>query len=164
MANEETIPQMRERIDQQNEQLKQLGAENRRLIARETFREAGLKPDHGDLFAAQDAKSEITVDTVKAFASQFGLIEETPATDAEVETTPAAAEQGDPADEVLSQMSSGGSGAGEGGAASTKQRMTRDEWTELSKTDPSAARQALLQGQVQLRKDNFYVQNHLVRG
>jgi len=158
MGNEDTIPQMRERIDQQNEQLRKLEADNRKLIARETFREAGLKPEHGDLFAAQDAKSDITVDTVKAFATQFGLVEE----EAPVEDTPAPAETGASADEALTQMSSGGSGAGEGGAASTKQRMTRDEWTELSKTDPAAARQALLEGQVQLRKDNFYVQNHLV--
>jgi hypothetical protein len=161
VVNEESVPQMRERIEDQNKELNQLRADNRKLSAREAFRDAGLNPAHGDLFAAQAVKGDITVETAKAFAEQFGLSTESPEKSTTDQETPAA-KTDEPDDSALSNMSGGGSGVGGIGAATATPKLTRDEWIELQKSDPAAARQALLEGRVQLRADNFYVQNRLV--
>lgn len=157
---DETIPQMRDRIDKQNDELNVLRGELRQYQARDAFRAADLDPKFGDLFAAQaDAKAEITPDAVKEFAVQYNL------TPVPVEQTEVAEEQpaesSEPADTALASMSSGGT-AGSGGAATAGNRMTRDDWVQLQTTDPVAARQALLEGRVELREDNFYVKNNLV--
>lgn len=158
---DETVPQMRDRIEKQNTEIRELRQSNRQLMARETFRDAGLKPEYGDLFAAQaDDKTEINTDTAKAFAEQYGLspaVVEEAAQEVEQQEETGASD-----DAVLAGMSSGGTTAGEGGAATTGPSMTRQDWIELQKSDPAAAQQALMQGRVQLREDNFYVQRGLV--
>lgn len=155
----ETIPQMRERIDAQNKELKRLrdenskyGAETRRLQARDAFREAGYQPVHGDLFAAQYPEGEIAPDSIAGFAQTYGLTPvapKEPAPEGEAET-------GAPAERALAGMSRSGSRPGEGGLppTTTDRSMTRDDWLALSKSDPAAARKAVKEGRVQIRKDN----------
>lgn len=161
---DETIPQMRERIDKQNTEISDLRSQLRTFEAREAFRDAGLKPEFGDLFAAQaDDKTAINTETASAFAEQYGLGASIVQEEAEVEEAPQTEEEsGAPAGSELASMSSGGTSAGDGGAATGGPTMTRQEWIALQQTDPAAAQSALMRGQVQLREDNFYVQRGLV--
>jgi hypothetical protein len=150
---------MRERIDAQNKELKRLReegstlrAETRRLQARDAFREAGFQPVHGDLFAAQNPEGDIAPDAIVGFAQTYGLTPVAPK-----EPAPEGeAEKGVPAERALAGMSRSGSRPGEGGQppASNDRSMTRDAWLELAKSDPAAARKAVQEGRVQIRKDN----------
>lgn len=165
--SEETIPQMRDQIDNLTKQLKdaqstnsKLTKENRVLAARDIFREQGYSPKAGELFAAQNPEGDITVEAVDTFAQEFGFGVLGSGTEGqegnaeeggtESETAPGSTE--------LSLMGRGGSGVGEGGASgSSSEPMTRQEWQELHARDPQAARAAVASGRVQISKDNFYV-------
>ena len=158
----ETIPQMRERIEAQNKELKtlrarstELEAETRRLQARDAFRDAGYHPKHGDLYAAQHPEGDISPDGIAGFAQEYNLAPVTPPP----APAPAPGEAGTsaPAETALASMARGGSRPGEGGqppAGQADRSMTRDAWLELMKSDPAAARKAVQDGRVQIRKDN----------
>lgn len=161
----DTVPQMRERIDQQNEQLKakeqelaELKAQLRTSNARELFREQGLSPKHAELFAATNPEGELTPEAVQEFATSYGLA--TPADEpSEAAEAPQEGTTEDPG-EGLSAFSGAGS-QGQAGEAATprKTKLTRDEWKALQKSDPAAAKNALLNGQVELNPNNFYVRS-----
>jgi hypothetical protein len=165
--SEETIPQMREQIDELTKQLKserntntQLATENRVLAARDVFRERGYSPKAGELFAAANPEGDITVESVDTFAQEFGF----GALDSGAENQEENADEGSEANEPapgnpdLSLMGRSGSGVGEGGAGgSSSEPMTRQEWQELYARDPQTARAAVASGRVQISDDNFYV-------
>ena len=159
---EETIPQMRERIDalekqvkSQNETNTKLQGENRTLKARDAFREQGYDPVHGELFASS-SESDITPEAVNEFAGRYGLNPTSPAASDE---GPAEAEQG--AEDVADGMESfsrAGSGPGTGGAAGPQSdTLTREEYMSLAQSNPAAAKEAVAAGRVQLRADNPWV-------
>jgi hypothetical protein len=157
----ETIPQMRERIEAQNKELaslrksnSELGVEVRKMQARDAFRSAGFKAVHGDLYAAQYPEGEMSADSIAAFAKEYGLAAEE--AQAAAEPQEEEAETGAKTGAALSGMSRSGSRPGDGGqpAAGADKTMTRQEWVELSKSDPVAARKAVREGRVQIRKDN----------
>jgi len=154
---EETIPQMRERIETLEKQLKSatsdqegLRSENRLLKARDVFREQGYDPVHGELFA-NSTDGDITAEAVDEFAGKYGLVTTTPDDDGSANNE--ASVEDDAGD--MASMSRAGSGAGSGGAAGpTGNTMTRQEYMELAKSNPAAAKEAVAAGRVQLRADN----------
>lgn len=158
---EETIPQMRETIDRLQKDLKastakqaELESANRLFQARDVARTVDLDPKLGELYA-KSADGDITPDGLQEFADNYGLVQapaETSEAPVEVEESGAEA----PGGAELSQMARGGSSAGEGAGSASEESMTRAEWTELSRTDPTAARQALAKGRVQISSDNPY--------
>lgn len=163
--SEETIPQMREALDNATKTIKKLeedltkqAGENRRLQAREAFRTAGFKPEHGDLFASANAEAEISVETALQFANEYNL--QPVEVSGGEQTPPQGEDAGAPTgSENLNSMSRAGSRAGEGGQQSTGNKtMTRQEWEQLNVRDPNAARQALAEGRVLIRADNPYAQ------
>ena len=162
--SEETIPQMRERIEALSKQVKDAEKASReaqdkaRLYeARDVFREAGYNPKHADLFV-KSHDGDITAEAVGGFAGEYGLAPATASTSEE--SSPEQSETGKDEDpgKDLSPFNRAGSGAGEGGAATANDNlMTRDEWEDLNRRDPNAARAALQRGRVQIRKDNPWV-------
>lgn len=167
--SEETIPQMRETIDRLEKQVKEttkantaLANENRVLSARDVFGEAGYAKSQGELFAAQNPEGEITPEAINEFVEKYGVAKVAPVTENE-------GGEGDSSDEgesdptgttgspALGALSRSGSGAGEGGAGgSDSKTLTREEWQELNRTDPVAAKAAVHQGRVQISRDNVY--------
>ena len=165
--SEETIPQMRERIKELEKQandaqskLAEASAENRRLSAREAFRAEGYSPEHGELFA-KSTDGDVSSEAINAFATQYGL---QPAASGE-ETKESESSEGDNSGAsdnaaALAAMSGGSSSSGSGGQQSTGgQKMTRQEYNEKVKSDPVAAREALMTGRVEMRDDNPWVAN-----
>lgn len=157
---EETVPQMRERIEEQNRELSKLRKENRTLSAKELFREKGYSPSHAELFTSS-YEGDLTVEAVEDFVTKFDLA---PAVPDEPKSAPEEEPQKeeeapapDPG-EGLSQFSGGGSRGGSGGAATPGSKtLTKDQWKELQKSDPAAAKLALLQGRVELNPNNPFV-------
>jgi len=162
MSNEETIPQLRERIDQQNKQIAGLRKQNgelRTVAASAAFESAGYRPEAGALYesVAGDEFVVPTTEAVEAFASQYNLGKVSTAAPSEGSGEPAPVEEeeqdevpAEPDRSALAALSrSGSSAGGSAGGASTEQ-MTRAEWIKLSQSDRAAADQALRQGKVQL--------------
>lgn len=168
MATEETIPQMRERIDQLKSEKQALEAsladkssELRLFMSRDAFREAGYAASHGELFAAQNPEGEIKPEAVREFAQKYGLnpvqqgsapaVEETSGDDAGEQEPQETTDPG----QALGTFPSGGSRPGADSAAGAGTRkMTKDELRELQKSNPAAARQALVEGRVQFSGPN----------
>ena len=158
---EETIPQMRERIEEQNKELSQLRRENRTLTAKELFREKGYSPTHAELFTAS-VEGDITPEAVDEFVTKFDLTPAEPKTEEAPEEGTQTEEEAPAPDpgEGLAEFSGGGSRSGSGGAATPGSKtVTKEQWRELQKTDPAAARMLLEQGRVELNPDNFYVKS-----
>lgn len=156
---EETIPQMRDRIEEQNKELSSLRRENRTLKASELFRDKGYSPSHAELFTSSH-EGDITAEAVEEFVQKFDLAPqsapETPPSDTQSEEEAPAPDPG----EGLSDFSGGGSRGGSGGAATPGTKtMTKEAWKDLQKSDPAAAKLALLQGRVELNPNNPYVKS-----
>lgn len=166
--SEETIPQMRERIESLEKNAKAsekalaaAEAKARLFEARDAFREAGYKPDYAELFV-KGYEGDITKEAAVEFAGKYGFAA-SGGTEAEGKTAEGATTEGTSQETQskgnLAALSRAGSRAGEGGAAPVgNEPMTRDAYNELYKTDPAAARKAVQEGRVQIRKDNPYAQ------
>ena len=153
--SDETIPQMRERIEELTKELskkdgeiEKLGGELRVRDAREAFRLAGYNPKHGDLFARENPEGDIDAEAVAQFADTWDL--------APADTSNPEGGEEESADDVddgsgaLADMNRSGSRSGAGGGGSSEQKTyTRSEWLELNQTDPAAAAAALNQGRVE---------------
>lgn len=156
--SEDTIPQMRERIDTQAAEIQtrdstisELQSELRASQAREAFRDAGYNPKHGSLYAQQNPDGDITEESVAAFAGEWDLTPASPSAPTEEVVDNAEASDGS---EALDSLDRSGSRAGSGGdGSSSEQVLTRQEWIELQLTDPVAAASAMNQGRVQLGED-----------
>ncbi len=166
--SEETIPQMRETIDRLAKDNKDLTTERdeavgevRSLNAKEFARVAEFKPAAGEMYA-KNTEGDLTAEGFVDFATALGLTAEKEADPATEKETPAAEEKAGaeaPGSSDLSKMSGGGSTTEGGTGGATEELMTREEWTELSRTDKHAAAIALAQGKVQLSKNNPYAGN-----
>lgn len=165
---EETIPQMQERIDNQNKEIAgqtktihTLNLENRRLLARDVAREKGYDASAGELFASANPEAEINEESLTEFINKFPGLASGGTASAGGESTDAAGE-GDEADQPavgssdLSQLARGGSRSGDSADGAAQQTMTIQEWQKLSVTDPSGAKEAIRQGRVQISRDNPY--------
>lgn len=158
---EETIPQMRERIEALEKQVKSLSGdkdtlntENRTLKAREFARDQGYDPVHGELFASS-TDGDITADGLSEFANKFGL--NPTSTEVANETTSTEESAEDNAD-AMDSFSRAGSGPGTAPAAGVgSDTLTRQEYMELAVSNPAAAKEAVAAGRVQLRSDNPWV-------
>lgn len=161
--SEETVPQMRERIEALEKQAKQAdearqAAESKARLfeARDAFRTKGLKPEYAELFISQHS-GEVTDEAVDGFVDRYKFQPENPTPPADGETK---TEKSVPGSTALSALSGAGSRPGDGGQQTpSEQAMTRQEWNELNKKDRVAARAVLARGGVQIRKDNIYAQN-----
>lgn len=170
MSTEETIPQMRDRIDAQNKQLSGLRKQNQELrtvAAESTFEAAGYNPKHAALFVTQTAEAGTipTSEVVEAFAGEWDLAkvkvdkqEQSGESSEPVEAEEQDAPQRAPGS-ALDPMSRSGSSTGAGAGGAGSEAMTRQEWIQLSKTDKAAAENALRQGRVQLSGDTPVVGN-----
>lgn len=161
--SEETVPQMRERIEaleKETADAKKAAADSqsraRLFEARDAFRSKGLKSEYAELFlGAHDG--DITADAVEGFVSKYGFQPESA-------PTPPADESSNTATNVLgssalSALARAGSAPGSGGQQTPgDEAITREDWNELNKKDPAAARAVLAKGGVQIRKDNIYAQ------
>ena len=160
---EETVPQMRARIEEQNKELSELrravqekdGA-IRRFEAREVFREAGLPAQHADLYTAANPEGEITKDGILEFANAYNLA---PQAESEPEPAEEATEEtaSDPGSGLEAFSGGGSRGGSEAAATPRPNKLTKEEWYDLQKTDPAAAKARLLAGEVELNPDNPYV-------
>ena len=158
--SEETIPQMREALDNANKSIKDLTATNEKLTtdnrgfaARDAFRNEGYAANHGDLYAASNPEGDITVDAVNEFAGQFNLakVETTVVADASEDADGGAGDSTDanaPGSTALGDMNRGGSSSGDGSGGAAPEKMTIAEWQALMQTDPVAGKEAQRQGRV----------------
>lgn len=158
--SEETPVQLREQLDTLEKELtktrksnEELAKENRGLKARDAFRGAELSPELADLFVAASPDAEITVDSVKEFATKYNIgapqVPEVPAGGEQPKETVTPNTQG------LEQVARAGSGAGQGGQPSTEtQVLSSSEFVDLLRTDKAAAQAALAKGLVKVRDDN----------
>lgn len=163
--SEETIPQMRERIDglqgevkTANERAEAAEKKARLFEARDAFREQGYNPKHAELFVAQNASGDITAEQVTGFADEFGLSpvsvnsESSGAEESGSEETAASTD-------ALAGMGRAASPPGTGGQENAgTERLSHQEWQELNEKNPSSAKEALRQGRVDTLPGNYYEQ------
>ncbi len=162
MADEETIPQMRETIDRLKKEnrtaektITEQAGELRVRDAREAFRAQDLNPRHGDLFASQEPESDINAETVTAFAEAWNL-GAAGAGDSDTDEGDDTSEVTD-GSEDLSTMSGGSSAAGDQIPSGDEiELMPRDEWVQLSITDPARAKQIAASGRGAISADHPY--------
>jgi len=164
--SEETIPQMREALDNANKSIKDLTAANERLTsdnrgfaARDAFRNEGYAANHGDLYAASNPEGDITVDAVNEFAGQFNLakVETGPAPDADPDADGGAGDGTDadaPGSTALGELNRGGSSSSDGSGGAALEKMTIPEWQALMLSDPAAGKEAQRQGRVAVSETN----------
>lgn len=158
--SEETVPQMRERIEALEKQVKEeadakSAAESKARLyeARDAFRGKGLKAEYAELFISNHS-GDVTEEAVNGFVEKFGFKPETAPTPPAEEGSTVKNVTGSTA---LSNMSGAGSRPGDGGQQTPgEEAMTRQDWNELNKKDRVAARAVLARGGVQIRKDNIY--------
>lgn len=141
-----------------------LGTVNKTLEAKGLFVDLGLSPKQAALFVrGLEPGAEVTKEAVLAFAQEYDLSAES--SDSGSEGEEGAGQSAPPVGNApLSTMAQAGSRPGQasqGGAGTGS--LTRDEWQALHKENPAAAGEALRQGRVQLREDNFYRQTGLVK-
>lgn len=165
MSAEETIPQLRERIDQQNKHIAGLRKQNGDLFsvaASAAFESAGYNPKHAQLFVSRAGDDVVipTTEAVEAFAVEWDLGKVSPEATSEGTGGPASVEEEEqtapqeaPGSTNLEQLSRSGSSAGAGAGGAGSEKMTRAEWIQLSQQDKAAAENALRQGKVQLSGD-----------
>lgn len=166
--SEEGIPQMRERINELEKQLKaaqdeaaKANSRARLFEAKDVFREQGYNPIHAELFVQGQPEGDITPESVDAFAQKYGL-----APTGEGEGSQSSGTEGEdseredsapPSDTGLSSFGRAGSGSGDGGSApATTEKLTHEEWKELHQKDPARARKAVADGRVEFKEGNFY--------
>lgn len=177
-AEGQTIPQMREVIEQRDKTIADLTAKYqesqtqvRAFQARTALEEAGYNPKLSKMLVSHVGDGDIDEDAVASFVTEFELTpiskgaSDAPATEqTENDTATEEPQESESASTSLSGLSRAGSHSGDGGQqAAGIEKMSRDDWLELNKQNPVAAGQALSEGQVEMRPDNFWVQNVLDR-
>lgn len=168
MSAEETIPQLRERIDRQNKEIAGLRKQNgelRTVAASAAFQSEGYAPETGALFVGAKGDDFVvpTAEVVNQFAEQYNLGKLSPAATTE-ESGEAETEEVEEQDQSqgdskrsLDPLSRSGSASSAGAGGAATEKMTRAEWIKLSQTDKAAAETALRQGRVQLSGDQAVV-------
>jgi hypothetical protein len=160
------IDQVREAYDASQAALAALTEEFRQFRTSVAFKEVGLTPKHAELYLAANPEGDATVDSVQAFADEYGLsAPAAPVTPAPpgmpedgappaVERTLGQGPVASPADESL---------AGISGAAGTPQatvatalpsQMSKSDFTDLLKSNPQAAAQAYAEGRAPRNQGN----------
>lgn len=165
--SDQTPAELRDALENAQKELKKLTkansdltAENRKLMAKEVFREADLSPNAADLFVAANPEADITVDAVVEFAKNYGIGNVEAADDGDDEGDGASGDgegegSGSDGTEGLSGFARAGSGqGGSGQPPTTGKTMTRDEFLTAQRDNPALAQKALAEGRVRLRPDN----------
>jgi hypothetical protein len=137
--------------------------------AETTFKEAGLSAKHAELYLATNPDGDISPDTVKAFAEEYGLqpaqapAAPQPAPAAEghlpADGSPPAVERtlsdgAQPADAALAQVAAAAGSPQATIGAAAPGKMSRTEFQRLLETNPSAAAQAYAEGRVERNERN----------
>ncbi len=140
---------------------RELNTENRTLRAEGLFRARDLPSSQAALFVASNPEVDITDEAVDEFVETYKLAPVSEEGGSEEKSTAGKSETSKEG-EGLESMSGAGTRPGEGGKSSTPGSITKDEYKALHKENPAAARQALQQGRVELRPDNYWVQQGVV--
>ncbi len=165
MPNDQTPAELREAYESMQKELKKiqkqnesLEGENRKLQAREAFRDAELSPDLADLFVAANPEAEINTDSALEFAQTYGIGAAKVADEGDDDgADQGAGDEGAqaPDTEGLDNFARAGSGAaGAGQPPASDKALSRDEFLTLQRDNPGAAQKALAEGRVKLRTDN----------
>lgn len=163
MSLEETLPQLRERIDAQNKELAGLRQQNTKLLseaASARFELEGYNPKHAELYVRTAEDGAVpTVETIRTFAEEWDLGKRAPATTTDSVDEAAPVDEEEPNEDQgadlshLDRLSRSGSASGDGSGGTGTEKMTRADWIKLSQKDRAAADSALRQGKVQLSGD-----------
>ena len=134
LSNEESIPNLREALDKAKadnstlqDQFNVVSGELKGMKAKEAFK---ANPD-----------AEITNETVSEFVTSYNLSPQS----APVEQSAGLNDMGQVADNASPSVV----GTPEGG------KMTKADYKKLQVSDPTAAHEALIQGKVEMRDDNY---------
>ena len=148
LSNEESIPNLREALDKAKsdnsalqEQFNQVSGELKGMKAKEVFRASGFQDSHAELFLKANPDAEINNDTVSEFVTSYNLSPQS----APVEQSAGLNNMGQVADNASPSVV----GTPEGG------KMTKEQYKKLQVNDPTAAHEALIQGKVEMRGDNY---------
>jgi len=148
LSNEESIPNLREALDKAKsdnsalqEQFNQVSGELKGMKAKEAFRAGGFQDSHAELFLKANPDAEINNDTVSEFVTSYNLSPQS----APVEQSAGLNNMGQVADNASPSVV----GTPEGG------KMTKEQYKKLQVNDPTAAHEALIQGKVEMRDDNY---------
>ena len=149
LSNEESISNVRDALDKATadkttlqEQLTEVSGELKGMKAKEAFRAGGFQDSHADLFIKTNPDAEITTESINEFVNKYSL-------------NPTEAPQ--QASESLSDMGNVAQTSPQSGVVGTAEagKMTKADYKKLQVSDPTAAHQALLEGKVQMREDNY---------
>ena len=132
--------------------------ENRKHNAETAFTDAGFDAKFADLYLGTVEDGEITSDAISTWAGTYGL---EPSGEPKTEEAPkeTQATESPESSTGLEAMGRGGSSPGGGKAPVTDETMTVQAWQELYDKDPDAAKQAVTDGKIQLRKANPFVKD-----
>ena len=165
MPEELDVPDLRKQVDKLTKDLAKsqetLVAEqvtNRGFAARDAFADAGYEPKYAALYVAAEPDGELTEEAITVWTGTFGLKpEEAPTGEGKAGDSKTEA----PGSTKLADLGRGGSSAEGGAGSSTESKMiTVQEWQQLTKTDPAAAREAVAKGNIKLRPDNAWVRGY----
>lgn len=143
----QTIPQMREQIKKLEADLKTRTAERDTALtdlksrdAKDAFKGQDYNPSLGDLYILENPEGDLSAEAINEWANAKGF---QPSTSEEASTEETDETDAAPGSSDLSILAGGGSGAGGGGAGGAgNNSLTIDEWKELQRTDPAAAKAA----------------------
>ena len=149
LSNEESIANVREALDKATadktalqEQLTEVSGELKGMKAKEAFRAGGFQDSHADLFIKTNPEAEISSESINEFVNKYSL-------------SPAEVPQ--QTSEALTDMGNVAQTSAQSGVVGTAEagKMTKGEYKKLQASDPTAAHEALIQGRVQMREDNY---------
>tara|TARA_Y100001970_G_C14083932_1_gene776239 strand:- start:433 stop:927 length:495 start_codon:yes stop_codon:yes gene_type:complete len=148
LSNEESIPNLREALDKAKadnntlqEQFNQVSGELKGMKAKEAFRAGGYQDSHAELFLKANPDADITNETVSEFVTSYNLSPQS----APVEQSAGLSDMGQVADNTSPSVV----GTPEGG------KISKADYKKLQASDPTAAHEALIQGKVEMRGDNY---------
>lgn len=136
-------------------QLADVSGELRTMKASSAFSEAGLSGDLAQLYlAANPEAEEIDAAAAKSFAEQYGI--STPAADPQTDDDETGSVDPPNTDGLENMARAGSRTGGDGQAPASTKFLTRSEFLQLQRSDPTQAQKALAEGRVRLRNDNPY--------
>lgn len=171
--------ELREAFDRVQSELQAERAQFKAYKAEVTFKENGLTPKHAKLFLATNPEGDISPETVKEFAEEYGLVVNTPTPASAQSVVPGLPEDGSPpaverilgtGPKVTEPGISGGSIMGAAGtpqgtfnqAAPTK--MSKAEFQALLESNPQEAARAYTEGRVERNRLNVQADNLSQKG
>ncbi len=130
----------------------------RGLQATVTFEAAGLTPKHAELFLKTNPEAEVTAESAKAFADEYGLtVAQAP------EGTPPAEATPDPGQSLQGLGAAAGSTTA-GSTPAAQPVMSVEDFESLLVSNPQEAAQAYVEGRAPRNKDNVQAAELVTKG